>query len=236
MRKVLVLLIAFLLVSCSPSEAQVQTAIAQIEGSFITNTHTPTNTFTPSPTLTSTPASTPTLPPNCYPGNIIQGTANKDLPGYMDILSVSTTLNGNVFSVEFTLAEIPDEIIINREDTQEGWPEIAWAVAIDVDNAPNTGAPTVGRGYGYDKKLQAFHFRKPGEEQTGGIQNLFRRKTSVWEIYRGGSRGLNNNGTISVDKDAKTITLRATIPGMMNDSYLYFYTFDGVVLDELCGR
>jgi len=151
-------------------------------------------------------------------------------------------LDGNKFTAEFTLREIPDEITINLDETVEGRTEIGWGIAIDVDNDPDTGWASfmTGTGYGYDKILQAFHFKRPGDERTGEIQNLFRYSTSVWDVNDDGSISSGTNGTIVVDKESHTLALSANIRGMTPESYLYFFSFQGESrersVDELCVR
>lgn len=64
MRKCLILLIAFLLGSCAPSETQVATAVTQTPTTRPTYTLTPKHTLTPKPARpTDTPTSTYTLTP-----------------------------------------------------------------------------------------------------------------------------------------------------------------------------
>lgn len=226
-------------------------ACSQLEFLNVTETPFPTHTNTLSPTpittdtpvatatASSTPTSTSTPEPICNPNNTIQG-AIDDVPGYIDILSVSTELEGTSLTVVFTMRDIPEEITINHSVVQDGRPEIAWGIVIDKDNNTDTGGGNfiIGGGLGYDTVLQAFNF-KQGTERKGTIQNLFRSLTMVWDIEQN-KISSGAAGKIEVDQDAKTITLNANIPGIQADSYLSFYTFfnDGEerFSDELCGR
>ena len=79
---------------------------------------TPTLTFTLTPKPTMTPTITPTPVPVCKPGNVIQSVVNQDINGLADILQVSTTLNGTLLEVTFTVREIPDEITINKSSVR----------------------------------------------------------------------------------------------------------------------
>jgi hypothetical protein len=63
----LALLIATLLLGCSPSESDIKTAIAQTEAAKPTNTYTPAPTDTPEPTSTLEPTSTDTPVPTPTP-------------------------------------------------------------------------------------------------------------------------------------------------------------------------
>jgi hypothetical protein len=209
-----------------------------------TITNTPTSTSTPTPTATFTPTatatSTPTPVPVCNSGATVQGAIDNAIPGYLDILNVSTTLVGNKLTVVFTVRDIPDEIMIDRNSLEKGHSDMAWGVAIDTDNNKDTGEPAmfIRSGYGYDVLLQAFNF-KNGSERSGTIQNLFRNKTKVWKFQANGGISSGASGTITVDQNAKTITLSANIRGITPNSYLHFFTFYNdtkMVIDELCRR
>jgi hypothetical protein len=208
-----------------------------------TNTSTPTSTPTPTATFTPTPTATftPTPAPVCNPNATVQGAADESLPGYIDLLGVSSKLEGVRLTVVFTVREIPDEFIIDNDNLQKGHAEVAWGVAIDVDKNPDTGQPAlfVSSGYGYETVLQAFNF-KQGSQRTGDIQNLFRNKTHVWIFGDDGGMRSGSSGSITVDKEAKTITLMsANITGITPESYLHFFTFHNdteMAVDELCRR
>lgn len=234
-----VLAFAFLLSACAPG---------QLLGPTITPTPTATNTPSPTPTNTPTltPTSTPTLTPTpvpvCNPDATVLGNVNEDFPGYLDILDVTSTLSGKRLTVVFTMREIPDEITINREALGKGYPEIAWGVAIDADNDPDTGGQgfLTRSGYGYEYVLQAFNF-KNGAERSGSIESLLRyHNTYLWKIKDDGGISSGANGTLRVDQEAKTITLGADIQGISPDSYLHFFTFYNgeadILVDEICER
>jgi hypothetical protein len=201
----------------------------------------PTFTFTPEPTATSTPL------PICHLGDTIKGTTDDSISlGYIDIVEVSTSIEGTKLTVVFTLKELPEQITINKPGSPG--PEIAWGVAIDVDNNPGTGAKAfmTKSGSGYDVYLQASHFRNSNGETTDEIGKLFRSETFVW-IPNEDKNGLARwgQGSISVDLTAKTITLSgdmssANISDLTPDSVLYFYAYSGgpnsLIVDELCQR
>ena len=203
-------------------------------------------TFTPEPTATNTPvppSPTPTATPLpiCNPNASIKGASNEDMPEYLDILNVSSTLDGTTLTVVFTLQEIPDEITINSDTLQQGQYEIAWGVAIDTDNNPDTGGAGLlqNSGYGYEYSLQAFNI-KFGNESTGSVQNLFQNHNSkVWAFGEDGKSSTVADATFDVKQEAKTITLKADIPEITEDSYLHFFTYygiQGVFMDEICQR
>ncbi len=225
-----------LLSACASAEQVEPTALPT---NTLVPTQLPTNTPTPQPTATTAP--TPTPAPVCLPGNTISGSVKDDIPGYLNILSVSTSLEGSILTTVFTVRDIPDEIKINSDSIEKGRPEIAWGVAIDTDNDEDTGdsAFLTRSGYGYEYLLQAFNF-KYGAEKKGSIQDLFTSQTKVWKLKGNGSISETGNGKITVDPDAKTITLVSRINEIKPDSYLYFYTYIldeyGSISDEVCAR
>lgn len=241
----LLLLFSLVIAGCSPAQTATPTAIPTDTPTEVpTNTPLPTETATPIPTDTPTlePTFTSTPEPVCMANNSIVGSPDETIPGYMDIVSVSSTLEGTKLTAVFTMREIPDEISIDREIVNQGTPEIAWGIDIDTDNNEDTGGHNFlfGTGYGYDTTLQAFSF-KQGAERSGTIEKLFKGKTLIWKITEKGiSSGAN--GKIVVDPAAKTITLSATIQGITPELNLHYFTYfnngDGEdpSIDELCDR
>jgi|WetSurMetagenome_2_1015567.scaffolds.fasta_scaffold323863_1 hypothetical protein len=186
----------------------------------------PSNTPSPTPSLFPTETSTPNqiAAPVCHPGHTIMGILNPSIPGYLNILKAKTHFEGKLFLLVLTLREIPDEITINSDNIEEGMPELAWGVTIFNDPKSDD----------WDYKLQSFTF-KHGPEQTGSILTLFREKTYVWSVNKeaGGTQTIFV-GTLSVDKKARTITLRGLIPGISSQSFLEIFAYSKYVADQLC--
>lgn len=201
--------------------------------SIPTATLLPTATIPPSSTVTSTPA------PVCHPNYIIQGETDEALPGYIDMLGVATRLDGTRLAVMFIMRDIPEKITIHKENVEPTTMETAWGVAIDTDNDPDTGLTPfmTGAAGGYEYVLQAYNI-KDGPERSGTIQDLFRNQTSIW-ITKENNNGWREStpGSITVDREAKTIILSGNIKGITLDSYLYFFTASmdrEYVTDEIC--
>ncbi|GAB4569862.1 MAG: hypothetical protein Fur0017_15420 [Anaerolineales bacterium] len=191
-------------------------------------------------TSTITPTATPL--PVCNPGTSVESEANSSLPGYIDILNVSTKLNRSQLTVTFTMSWLPDAIGINRDIISFGSAEIAWGVAVDVDNDPATGSSIslIDSGYGYEYALQAINY-KQGEEQQGDIETLFTDKIHIWEYFLDGSSNTISVGKMKVDTSAATLTLSGNIKDITRNSYLHFFavyfpTDKKQLTDELCQR
>jgi len=181
-------------------------------------------------------------PPVCNPGVTVESPEDNSLPGYIDILNVSTKLRGSNLTAVFTLSWLPTEILIDRNILAYGSPEVAWGVAIDTDNDPATGGASFfsKSGYGYEYILQALNY-KQGEEYPGDLQTLFSDKTNLWEFYSDGSFGIYSSGKIKVSESQRTLTLSANVKGIKKNSYLHFfavyYPNDAKALsDEVCRR
>jgi hypothetical protein len=152
------ILIVLLLSACAPGQAFGPTITPS---PTITNTPSPVPTSTP--TLTPEPTSTPTLPPTpepvCHPNVEVTDGEDENIPAYLDLLNVSSTLDGTKLTVVLTLRDIPDEFTINDESLQQGFYEVAWGVAIDTDNESSTGGAGLLKmfgGYGYEYSIQGF--------------------------------------------------------------------------------
>lgn len=206
-----------------------------------TLTSTPTATFSPTATIPPSPTLTPAPVPVCHPNNIIRGEVDEALPEYIDMLGVATRLDGTHLAVMFIMRDIPEEITIHKANVEPTTMEIAWGVAIDTDSDPDTGLTPfmTGAAGGYEYVLQAYNI-KEGPERSGTIQDLFRNQTSIW-ITKENNNGWRESapGSVTVDREAKTIILNGNIKGITPDSYLYFFTASmdaEYVTDEICAR
>lgn len=242
--------IAFLacsvLSACITRQTQIPTPLPSFtppsSPTSIPATETAISTSTSEIVETATAAATATPLPICNPGKTVESGANGSIPSYIDILNASTKLSGSHLTVTFAMNWLPDQIMIDRNILAYGSAEIAWGVAVDVDNDPGTGSSIAltNSGYGYEYVLQAVNF-KEGDEKQGDIQSLFNDKTSVWETFPDGSSTIHNTGKFKVDTATASITLNGDIKGIKKDSYLHFFavyypTASQQMTDELCQR
>lgn len=223
-----------------------------------TPTITPTNTLTPEPTATQTPTLTPTSTPSptatltltpaptalpvsrCSPRATVKDYPEDSLPGYIDIINVSTSLDETYLTVVFTVREIPDEITINDKNVSNGWLEIRWGVAIDTDNNSETGGRVLINGsffHGVENQIDAENYKKY-PELSGPIQNLFLTQVYTKTLTPNHDSYTKTKGRIMVNQDEKTISISGNIEGISAYSYLHFYTFkqngDKFLWDEVC--
>lgn len=197
-------------------------------------THEPTQTEIPPSTETAVPPTS--IPePVCKPGFTIQDATLDLLPGYADIVQVSTALEGGTLTVVFQFKDLPPEITLNDPENEEGQYEYAWGVAIDKDNNPGTGRSAPAGRKAFDARLEAVHIKK-GAEKTADIESLFQEKVATSEMQSDGNNIYEVNGSISVNQEQNTITLSGSFNDVPEDAHLVFYTMGGGYMDVICDR
>lgn len=127
-----------------------------------------------------------------------------ELPGYIDVVDFATSLEGETLEAIFTLRELPASITVNRMGVPLNRLEYSWCVEIE--------------GGVYEMCAMHFVF-SPDTPTTGPIANLM--QVNTWE-----NRSLMGDADIEVDYQARTITLRGTIPGITGSSSIGFKTYD----------
>ena len=177
-----------------------------------------------------------TLPTQCTDGDrtVVPGeTATDDVSdvfaGYLDIVEVSTSLAGEMLTVEFHLRDIPETLTFNRTGSSASSMEYGWDVSIDVDNDQATGDG------GFEYLLSAYHIVWPahaGDNTEAPIAEV--AEASVWEKQPGEGIRSFRDASLEVSAETDTMILRGRIPGITPDSRLSFLThghlgeFDGV--------
>ena len=177
-----------------------------------------------------------TLPTQCTDGDptVAPGqTATDDVSdvfaGYLDIVEVSTSLSGEMLTVEFHLRDIPETLTFNRTGTSASSMEYSWDVSVDVDNDPETGDG------GFEYLLSAYHIVWPaheGDNTEAPIAEV--AEASVWEKQPGEGIRSFRDASLEVSAEDDTMILSGRIPGITPDSRLSFLThghlgeFDGV--------
>lgn len=172
----------------------------------------------PSPSLPLSPL--PNDKKECSPNTLIQSRENLELPGYVDIVKVKSTLSGSVITVVIYLREIPDELTINNRNVEENHLEMAWGIDMDTDNNPNTGDwGIIGEYKGFDFELSAARW-KSGEERKGRLNDLFDTQTSIWRM----SKNIGN-GHWEVNQAENSLSLTGNIEGITTNSYITIFAF-----------
>ena len=231
--------------NCAPSESVLQTAIAstkEIEDAILEETRVAlqaatqealniqrTQEFEIGQTQTAQALSVAQIQKNCTPGDTyVDEEGDTDIK-HIDILKAETDLENETLTCVIYLEDISSEITVNRTNIEKNILEYSWAVYVDVDNNTTTGMSWGFLGADYVMSIMKFAFGE--EEKTGPIDIL--AQTNIWK-FEDDSMANYNKLDVSIDYDMNTITLVGDIPGITNDSLLYFYALDYHETDTLC--
>jgi len=155
------------------------------------------------------------------PGQTVSDGVTDTLPAYMDIIEVSTTLDGETLAVVFHLRDLPETLEFNREGVRDDMLEYLWSVSIDVDNDRTTG------GYlGDEYTMSASRFRPPSLGDAAvhlPVEEAV--QANSWQMDATGA-ALLGHASIEVSSEANTITLVGDIPGITSASRLEFEAYD----------
>ena len=157
------------------------------------------------------------------PGQTVNDGVTDTLPSHMDIIEVSTTLDGETLTVVFHLRDIPETLEFNREGVRDDMLEYLWSVSIDVDNDRTTG------GYlGDEYTMTASRFRHPSHGDAPvhlPVEEAV--QANSWQMDPDGSGAAYlRSASIEVSSEENTITLVGDIPGITPQSRLEFEAYD----------
>ena len=222
-----IMLLAFgLLWFAVPSQADARPVSLRSVGSR--NGLGPLQGFGHSPQITFTNSFTVYLPlmlnSQCGPGQTITDPVDEAVPGYVDVTSLATVLNGQTLQATFKLRDVPAQLTFDRVGVPKNNGEYEWTIYIDADDNPQTGESS-GWFEGADYELSAIHFVSTPDSPTvkpiaDGVQK------NVWQYIGSGSWRSISAATLSVDPLGDTMTLSGNIPGITSASRLVFYTYD----------
>ncbi|MBN1955412.1 MAG: trypsin-like peptidase domain-containing protein [Anaerolineae bacterium] len=191
----------------------------------------PTPTRTPEP-LPPIPTSTPTPVPTSTPIVIRPGQTYVDHTGdadqtHIDVVSFSTTLEGETLQVTYQLVDIPSLITFDRDGIPLDWVEYGWEVYVDPQ----------GRAYAHftqpvqvgEYLLQVAHVVR--NESPRAVSLSLEEALNVTAIYiqleeEGRRLTYVGNVAVEVDPAADTITLRTVVPGISPNATIFFRTVD----------
>ena len=161
----------------------------------------------------------------CKPGRAYIDAEGDVEKGYLDLLKVESNLEMGLLKVIFYLKELPESYNINNRGIgmNEGSVEYYWGVDIDVDHDDATG----GDGSwgipakGVDYSMELFYYIH-GNEKNGKMDRFLAK------INKNEDNSIPQNTDISIDHEARTITLSGLIPGINENSELYFLAFQNL--------
>ncbi|MDE0462114.1 MAG: hypothetical protein OXH93_06895 [Caldilineaceae bacterium] len=189
----------------------------------------------------------------CYPEGVVDGYAlqpgqsaidppDEDVPSYVDIVRVESTLEGEILTAVFYLEELPEELEFNRkgihhsaarhEDADSEAPfsmEYLWHVLIDAD-----GDSHGSTGFSFFKSeytLMAYYLSGKDSELAirpvrDAIQIMLLKKDPDNPTYSYEVQRVKSSLSLSFSHEEHTITMTGEVPGISSGSYLQFETFD----------
>lgn len=167
----------------------------------------------------------------CNPGCTSRD-AIDDLPGYIDIIKTRSNRVGETIHATFYLREIPEMMTFNRDSVGDTVQEYMWTVSVDVDWRLEPGEPE------FDFMMAAFTVSTVVSELG---RNLVRPLENVIEVElyeRVFDESLEeytwlevegSNPRVTISHEDHTVKLASVIPGVSQESLLYFRSFDALL-------
>ncbi len=165
------------------------------------------------------------------PGQSVEAPMSDELPDYVDIVGVSSDLDGETLFATFHLRDIPEELDLSTEDAKVNRAEYTLVVFISLEYSPDDEFPRT------DYALAAvFTWERPTLEATEASTMLFLAAVSEFDpaIYENleedeGEDGegvpytqLENKVDVLISDQDNTLTLVGQIPGITDQSTLIF--------------
>ena len=168
------------------------------------------------------------------PGQSIEVPISEELPDYVDIVGVSSELDGEILTATFHLRGISEEPDLSTEDAKVNRAEYTLVVFISLEYTPDDEFPRTDYVLG-----AVFSWERPTQETTGKVSEAATMLlATVWEIdpaiYEDleedeGEDGegvpytqLENKVDVVISDQDNTLTLVGQIPGITDESALIF--------------
>ena len=179
------------------------------------------------------------------PGQSVRAPVSNDLPSYVDIVGVESSLEGEILTATFYLRGLPAELTFNREGVERNFVEYGWRVEIDVEEESSV-KPLDFAAYPFDYIVGIFAILFQGywsEEYPAGEYSSKDRLPTTHafgdlfdiDVLKFGD-GFDGDSVevISVDGYAKfdisfeenSITLKGKVPGITPNSVISFVSHD----------
>ncbi|MDE0080053.1 MAG: hypothetical protein OXO50_21225 [Caldilineaceae bacterium] len=170
----------------------------------------------------------PGTPPQCeqperfiLPGQKVVGEESETLLGHIDLVSVSSSLEGEMLTVTFELAELPAELIFDRSGVQKDVLEYSWSASVVIGEEDDH----------YSYELQASHFVFSTDASRDKVVSIAevagQLQADVWESDIEGYGSMAISGaSLEFSPTDNTLTLSGRIPGITGNSRLYFGAYD----------
>ena len=181
-----------------------------------------------SPQTTEQPVDCPGGYIDMLPGQSAADPISEALPGYIDIVGVDSSLDGETLTATFYLRDIPEEMSFNRKGVDNMHLEYMWTVEIDVETGDEDESELL------EYTFAAFYPASRVLEDTPAANRLFQNavRTEVWKNVHYPEKNVTHwedilvHARMLVSHEDNTLTLISQIPGITEESTLLFSTYD----------
>ena len=151
-----------------------------------------------------------------------------DIPAYIDIVGVDTSLDGETLTAVFYLREIPEEMEFNREGVKDLHSEYMWTIEIFVENSEESESEQI------EYMLGAVYSARRVLADTPAATRPFKEavRSTLWKANHDHEQDVVFLINVPVyvhmlvSHEDDTLTLISEVPGITSESTLLFSTYD----------
>ena len=163
------------------------------------------------------------------PGQSAKDPISTDLPDYLDIVRVDSSLDGETLTAIFYLRGIPEDMAFNRKGVESMHLEYMWTVEIDIE-----GDDTIVTSDQTDYTLTTSYAASRVLADTPATTRPFKDavRIHVWKHKHYPEKNETHmlevpvNPRLIVSHEDSTLTLSGWIKGITDESTILFSTFD----------
>ena len=151
-----------------------------------------------------------------------------DIPAYIDIIGVDSSLDGETLTAVFYLRDIPEEMEFNREGVKDLHSEYMWTVEIFVENSEESESEQI------EYMLGAVYSARRVLADTPAATRPFQEavRSTLWKAKHDHEQDVTFLINVPVyvrmlvSHEEDTLTLISEVPGITSESTLLFSTYD----------
>lgn len=166
------------------------------------------------------------------PGQSLEGSVAAYLPGSVDMIGVSSELDGELLTAIFHLRELPDEVEHRQEIGHWHDLKYRWTVVIDIEGDAQTSLDyrdyQIDASY-YDPDLTRVTLGRVIPARPWFLIDLnkcYRSISEYTDMEYTRCDLLPDKVKVSLSQEDGTLTLVAQIPGITDESTIAFWTHD----------
>ena len=231
--------LVLLAAACTPTPAELSVATRSVQESRLVAVLEPEQGSTPLTvagpaqgtallTVSEVPADCPGGYLKMLPGQSASDPIADDIPAYIDIISVDTSLDGETLTAVFFLRDIPEEMEFNREGVKDLHSEYMWTIEIFVENIEDSESEQI------EYMLGAVYSARRVLADTPASTRPFKDavRSTLWKAKHDHEKDVIFLINVPVyvrmlvSHEDDTLTLISEVPGITSESSLLFSTYD----------